>query len=337
LEIIQHPSVILIIGRRNRGKSALGFYILEIHHNENQLPCFVVGFPRSKQHLLPKWVTPIENIEDLPENCVALVDEASFKYHAHKVRGKETEYMDKMISVSRQKKQTIIFITHTMRKFAVTLLLDVDMLLCKEPSILHANLERAEVRKIMEEVKAAFSKVPPEDIQKCTYVVSDGYKGLIQNPLPSFWSEELSEAWAGVDLKPASEQTPPDVLEHYPLELVFKLWFKLTDKDKILDIIRCDGKRLDDSNVYCTKDRCHLHFEMKYVADGYYAPTSKRFNWDQIFHDLEEKKISYVLDTETSLVDGEFYPIPKDHLIFKTKEKEQGSDPYEKFAEDLKL
>jgi hypothetical protein len=144
-------------------------------------------------------------------------------------------------------------------------------------------------------------------------------------------------AWSGVDLKPVDAQQPKEAQEHYPLDLVFKLWFKPEDKDKMLDIVRCEGKRLDDVNVFCTKEKCHIDWEMKHIGEGYYTPTSRRFNWETIFQELKERGISYVLDTETSMVDGQFYPIPQDHLVFKTKDKETGKDPYEKYAEDLKL
>lgn len=323
--------MVLIIGRKRYGKSALGHYIVEKLHTEQKLPCYIVGFPEKKQYLLPEWLHPIENVDILPDNCIALVDEASFKHHAHKVRGKETEFMDKLISVSGQKKQTIIFITHTMRKFAITLLIDVDLLLCKEPSLLHANLERGEVRKIMEEVKQEFSKLPRDEVKKSTYVISDGWRGFMRNPLPSFWSEELSEAWSGIDLQEKQgseaekrEKTTGNEVKTYPERLVFRIWFKPEDKDRILDcMLTVDGKRLDPSAVCCTKDKCHLLFEMKHWSGGYYVPTSKRFNWTQIFEDM--KDISYHLDTETSIVEGEPYPIPKDHLIF-TKNKKTSTD-----------
>ncbi|GAI03987.1 unnamed protein product, partial [marine sediment metagenome] len=150
-EIIQHPSTILIIGRRRYGKSALGFNILEEFHNDQpELKIFVVSLPKEKHHLLPDWIIPVDTVEELPDNSIALLDESSLSYHAYLWGQKETVVMDKIISVSGQKGQTFIFITHTMRKFAITLLLDIDILLCKKPSLLHGKLERGEVRKIIE-------------------------------------------------------------------------------------------------------------------------------------------------------------------------------------------
>lgn len=195
--ISSHPIVALIIGMRRFGKSALGFFMLEkFHKNQPSLKIFVVSLPKEKHRLLPSWIQTVENVEELPENCVALIDEGALKYHAHKWQKKETEVMDRMISFSGQRRQTFIFITHTMRKFAVTLLMDINVLLCKKPSLLHSKLERSEFRKLIEVVDREFNKLPEGKVKKATYVISDDYQGFIYNPLPSFWSERLSEAYA---------------------------------------------------------------------------------------------------------------------------------------------
>lgn len=320
MDIIHHPSIILIIGRRRYGKSALGFYILEKLHTEQTLLCFVVGFPKQKQHLLPKWITPIENVEELPDNCIALVDEASFRHHAHKVRGKETEYMDKLISVSGQKRQTIIFVTHTMRKFAITLLLDVDLLLCKEPSLLHANLERAEVRKIMEEVKAEFKKLPREDVKKSTYVVSDGWKGFMNNPLPSFWSEELSEAWSGVDLSLSDAQTSSKMnegeIKPIKIENGLKIWFKEEDETKVAEIFSKNSTITGIlSGEVKIDNKMFYPFDLKLGGDRKYYIATKRFNIQNIIKEMEEQKISYCIDIESE------YPLKKEDVNFENDVK----------------
>lgn len=197
--VIKHPSVILIIGGRDQGKSALGHNICETFYKEQHIPIYVISPPKlhdKLRRLLPEWIAVIDNIEEAPENSIILVDEAAIKHHSHQWRKKDTETMDSIISLSRQRKQTIIFITHTMRKFAVTLLLDIDVLLCKKPSLLHSKLERSEVRHLIDKVAKEFDKLPHKKVKKNTYVISDSFNGFIQNDLPSFWSEQLSEAYA---------------------------------------------------------------------------------------------------------------------------------------------
>ena len=335
--LVKHPSVVLIIGRRRFGKSALGNYILETFHNERHIPAFIVSFPKEKRLLLPDWITPVETFDEVPENSVCLIDEGSLKHHAHLWNQKETVVMDRMISVSGQKKQTIIFITHTMRKFAVTLLLEVDLLLCKQPSLLHSKLERSEVRKLTQEIYAEFRKLPKDQIKKSYYVISDEFQGFLRNPLPSYWSEDLSEAYAGIDISEKEEIEQAEV-KHYPLRLQLKIWFKPEEKDNILDVILCEGERLDEMGVVCTADKCHLDFDLKHVGNGKYTLVSKRFNLEENLKELHDKKISFYLDTETSMIDGEFYPISEEQLVFNVEKPiKEKDDILEKFADKMEL
>ena len=340
INLIHHPSVVLITGKRRSGKSCLAYYILEKINEEQKIPCFVVSLPKEKHHLLPSFITPVDTVDALPENCIALIDESSLSYHAYKWGAKETVVMDRMISVSGQKKQTFIFISHTMRKFAVTLLLETDLLLCKEPSLFHSKLERSEVRKLTEEASKEFKKLPKDDVKKNVYVISEDFVGFIHNPMPSFFTPELSAAYAGININEKEEETEQVEIKQYPSRLELKIWFKPEDKDKILDVILWDGKeRLSEIAVICTADKCHVDFDVKHVGNGKYTLVSKHYNLEENLRELRRKKVSFYLDTETSIVDGEFYSISEEQLVFKIekKQKEQKEDRLAEYANGLNL
>jgi len=330
--LINHPSIILIIGRRRYGKSALGHYILEKFNLERNIPCYIVSFPKEKQHLLPSFITPVDNVNELPENCVALVDEGSLKYHAHLWQQKETVVVDRMMSVSGQKKQTIIFVTHTMRKFAVNLVLEIDLLLCKAPSLFHSKLERSEVRKLIQEVYNEFRKLPKDQIKKSVYVISDGFQGFIRNPLPSYWNEEISEAFAGIEINQQEEQE--DIgCTMYPqrIEGGLKIWFRERDLDHILEIIP-----ISKEGIFYTGGKAHIDFDLKQYADDKYILCSNRFDMKKILSQLRRRNIRFVLDTKSGLVDDEFYPIEEEQLQFQIEEK-QKTDKLKNHAEEIKL
>ena len=363
-EIIQHPSVILIIGRKRYGKTALGFSILEEFHNEQpELKIFVVSLPKEKHHLLPDWIIPTDNIEELPDNSIALIDESSLSYHAYLWGQKETVVMDRMISISGHKNQTFIFITHTMRKFAITLLLDIDTLLCKKPSLFHGKLERGEVRKIIERVSKEFNELPKDEIKKNTYVVSDEFEGFIRNELPSFWSEDLSKSYAGIPLENINKKQrntnngnmaeDSDRIQRITLgreeeempETIrggVKIWCKVEDKRKVLDIISkhstIDGTLADES-MRETADKAHVNFDLTQIIlgtkrrpmpTGRYRLSSDRFDIEKGIEELKAKKIPYVVDTETGksifaggIEGGEFYPISQDDIDLKIEVEEE--------------
>lgn len=371
--IIQHPSIILIIGRRRYGKSALGFNILEKFHNERKLPTYVVNLPKEKHHLLPDWIIPESDVEKLPDNCIALIDESALSYYAHHWMKKETVVMDRMISISGQKNQTFIFITHTMRKFAITLLLDIDILLCKKPSLLHSKLERSEVRKLVDKVAKEFNKLPPDEVKKNTYVISDDFEGFIRNKLPSFWSEELSKSYAGIPLENINKkqrntnnvENQEELITEEPPEAIqggVKIWCKVEDKRKVLDIISknstIDGMLADES-MRETAGKTHVDFDLtqiikgtkrKPIPTGRFRLSSKRFDLEKSIKELETKKIPHVVDMETGkpMFAGEvldfFYPVSDVDLTIEVEEEEikveeiEGvKDELEEFAEKIKL
>lgn len=329
--IIQHPSIILIIGRRRYGKSALGFNILENFHNERKLPTYVVSLPKEKHHLLPDWITPVETVEKLPDNCVALIDEGALKYHAYMWGAKETVVMDRVISVSGQKDQTFIFITHTMRKFAITLLLDVDILLCKNPSLLHSKLERSEVRKLVDKVAKEFNKLPRDEVKKSTYVISDDFEGFIRNKLPSFWSEDLSKSYAGIPIK--KEETSGVVQPQF-IGGGLKLWFKAKDTETVTHILSKNSTigELSSLGVQNSGDKHYFSFDLK-LFEGKYMLSSERFDLEKSIKEFKEKNIPHVIDVETT------YPLNIDDVILKVAKPEvkEEKDELEEFAKKIKL
>lgn len=197
--IIQHPMTILIIGMRGSGKTALGMVFGENFHFYNpDVPVYVMNYPVDKRHLLPDWVQYSENIEDVPQNSFIIMDEAACRHHSLMWRKNKTILMQHIIGRSRQRKQTIVFITHTARKFAITLILELDMLCVKEPSLFHSRFERAEIRSLLKDVYNEYQVIPIEERKQYTYIFSNNYVGWIKTGLCSFWSNNLSEAWKDV-------------------------------------------------------------------------------------------------------------------------------------------
>ena len=335
-DIIQHPSINLVIGRRRFGKSALGHYILQKFHIEKpELQLFVVSLPKEKHYLLPDWIKPVDIVENLPDNCVALIDEGAMKYHAHKWNKKETEVMDRLISISGQRRQTFIFITHTMRKFAVTLLLDINCLFVKKPSLLQMKLERSEFRKLIEEIDREFNKIPKTDVKSSVYVVSDDFKGMIRNPLPEHWSQELSEAYAGIQIKEKEDKEETNG-EYKPTRIDngLKIWFKEEDKHFVLEVLSknstIDGT-LSTMGIICTNNKCHYDFDLRLGKDGKYHITNNKFDIDKSIKELKEKKISFVVDIESA------FPLTKNMVCFKPEKTKKEKNNLIEYAKKVKL
>ncbi len=197
---IPRPSVSVIVGRRGGGKSATLYRLLQDRSKDEGIPAFVVGLPREKWHLAPPGVTPIafEQLQQR-EHAVVGIDEAGMAFYYRAWGDDAHAVMDRLVSISRQKDLIILFVVHTLRKLDVALVLDADAVVYKEPSFMHARLERREVRNMTREALEKFQALPVEDRKRHAYVFSHDAQGeMLTIELPEGWTEDLSVAFAGI-------------------------------------------------------------------------------------------------------------------------------------------
>lgn len=197
---LPRQGLVLIIGSIGSGKSALAYAILEQCYKQWQKPSYVLNFPLEKRHLLPDYITPIQ--DDFPENSVVLCDEAYLSYGSRESMSERNRFINTFTGLVRQKGILGIFVTQTARKLDIGIVSSAQVLLIKRPSMLQIKLDRSELRKILSEAMSCFRK-SKVDSKKCVYCISDSFDGFIENSndTPSFWSEELSKLWAGIPLK----------------------------------------------------------------------------------------------------------------------------------------
>ena len=213
VKTIENGQVILITGKRGSGKSGLLYSILENSQKENS---YIIGIAKEYHHLLPDSITPlptsIDTLNNLPSHATIAVDEGAWLFPSRESFKPMNKLISKLLTNARKMDQFLVFATHTMRAFDVSVVLNCDALLFKEPSLLHSKLERAEILKIVQEAKRAFDKILPPERVKHAYLVSQDYEGMLEVELPSFWTEELSHAVASVidtevaETKKAKEQ-----------------------------------------------------------------------------------------------------------------------------------
>ena len=196
LKRIIHPSLVLILGKRGSGKSALAYYLIEIHRYG--LKPYVVGIPQSKQHLLPEWVGVASSLEEVPFGAIVIVDEAYLLYHARGSTTQESKEMAKIINLSRQKGQTIIFVTQESRSIDKNIASSANVIIFKEPGILQSEFERPELNHLAKKAVEAFAPINGnKQLWSYLYAPDTNYSGLINNELPYFWKPELGRMFAG--------------------------------------------------------------------------------------------------------------------------------------------
>ena len=195
LKVIPHPSVVLILGKRGSGKSALGYRILELF--KYSATPYVLGVPARAGKLLPEWIGVEEDLDAIPVGSIVLIDEAYLAYHSRESLKPESKKVSRIVNLSRQREQTLIFVSQEARQIDKNIASQANIIVFKELSILQLKFDRPELSDIAAKAKEAFSTITSEK-PKWSYVYSPDadFIGLVENSLPTFWSSRLSRAFA---------------------------------------------------------------------------------------------------------------------------------------------
>ena len=205
--VVTQPSVILILGKRGSGKSALGYRLLEVFRN--QLSPYVVGIPEAAARTLPDWIGIAETLEDVPHRSIILLDEAHLAYHSRNSFKQANTGVSRLLNLSRQREQTVIFVTQEARQIDVNIASSANVIVFKEPSMLQFEFERRELRQLAQRARDAFTNLSSTRRKRSAYVHSpdNDFQGLLESDLPSFWSSRLSKAFAS-EASPAPVRKP---------------------------------------------------------------------------------------------------------------------------------
>lgn len=194
LEVIAKPSIVLVMGKRGSGKSGLGYRLLELFRYT--LTPYVVGIPKQSKRLLPDWIGTAQDLNDVPPGSIVLVDEAYLLYHSRGSLKAQSRVMSQLVNLSRQRNQTLVFVTPEARQIDKNITSQADVVIFKELGIMQLKFDRPEINDIARQAKQAFNNISG-DKRKWSYVYSPdtNFMGLLDNALPSFWSVKLSHAF----------------------------------------------------------------------------------------------------------------------------------------------
>ena len=195
-EIIDPPSVVLVSGHRGSGKTALVLRLQELLRP--QAAPYAIGLPQGTERLLPDWYGFAEDICDVPPNAVVYIPEAYRLFHARASHTAQGQGVAELVNISRHRAHTLIFDLQNLAHLDRNIVSEADVVLAKEPGPFQVGFERPQLRGVLDAARAAFAGINPSRKRRavCVFAPRKGMHSLIlENDLPSFWSEGLSRAF----------------------------------------------------------------------------------------------------------------------------------------------
>lgn len=198
--ILPRVGTAVIVGYLGKGKSALAWALADLAHNSKR-EVYVLGMPKKTQKYAPKWAKHVKDFRKIPKGAFVLVDEAALRFSCRRSQSDNNVALGGLNALARQRDQLILFVAHTSRMLEIEAVLDCKLLIYRKPSMAHIMFERRELAPWTQEARTAI--MSQKQPIKWAYVIDleDGRKGLLKCKLPPFWSEDLSKAWAELDVE----------------------------------------------------------------------------------------------------------------------------------------
>ena len=174
-------SVTIIIGRRESGKSVVGYRLAELLDR----PIYAV----SPEAPVPHGVTELslEELDDMPPPGSTLFLDDIPVYASQRDYGvAAVRVLEKLIPVVRHKRKLHIISATQSSGLTDRFVMDADIVLLKPANLLFSDLERTSVARLYRTVQPLFDQMSPPECQRHIYLLSQNERRMVRVNLPSF-------------------------------------------------------------------------------------------------------------------------------------------------------
>ena len=193
-QMVHHPAAVLVSGHRGSGKTATIMRLQELLRDV--APPYAIGLPDRAASLLPQWYGLADDPVDVPTNSTIYFPESYRFFHSRSTQSQMGRSLSDLVNLSRHRRQTLFFDVQNTAQLDRNIISEVDLILVKEPGPFHLGFERQQLRPVIEAARAAFAGIGQHRKKKAVWVFNGSTGHIMENSLPSFWSEVLSRIFA---------------------------------------------------------------------------------------------------------------------------------------------
>ena len=206
LDSFEEGKVVLILGKRGSGKSALAAKIAEYMMGVHRMATYWIGLPEKAREILPHWIKIVDDPGKCPMSSFLLCDEAGVNYLSLLFNTSQNRFMRRLLMIARQRHISLAFATQSSRDVDWSIVRQADSIIFKEPGLNQPDSERPDIKRKALKAELAFKELPDTEKIEAAYVFDDSFEGIIKSTLPSFWSEDLSHIYSHLDLSELEQQ-----------------------------------------------------------------------------------------------------------------------------------
>ena len=193
IEVVRHPTRVIIIGASGSGKSATAYYLAEELGKALHIPVYVYGIDPERQFVYPPQIRHVGPGDPLPENAILIIDEAAMAGPARRSMRSENVELANLAYKARHKNLTTIAVTQAGSELDKILVESAEIIVVKKPRPYQAETDRIHLRPLLKEAERAFKDLDPsEDPRGFAYIDHQGVREMFPTGLASFWTEGIS-------------------------------------------------------------------------------------------------------------------------------------------------
>lgn len=191
LDFIERMKTGLVVlrGTGRSGKTATAHWLLR--HKWDDLPTVTLA-PNPVSDLV------VKDFLDVPNDCNLFLDDSALFLHARKFGSKNNVAFSQLLTVFSHKDVRTIVTVQNLALLDISAFMSQDVLILYKSSDWNNLFQEREEYRTSAMIAQLVLEDCPSPVQQYTY---SSLGELIQNPLPSHWSEECSKPYRSVDLR----------------------------------------------------------------------------------------------------------------------------------------